>query len=93
MATGGCDEQATMPAPRGLLGAVVDWPFRAVGGVLDEGFGLDTAPRLRRWRRAGLVAALVVAVGDALLVSGLVAFDITRMALAIGRAVAEVVPT
>ena len=76
-----------MPAPRGLLG-VVGRPVRAVGLVLEwSGISDDPTPprRLAPWRKAGLILSLVVA--------GLVVFDIGRMALAIGRSVARVVPT
>ena len=96
MATGGRDEQATVPAPRGLLATELSRPTRLVNAVLevidaDEG---SAASRwsFPRWRRAGLVVALVLAVGDALVVTGLVAFDIGQMALGAGRWIAKVVP-
>lgn len=94
MATGGREEQAMVPASRGLLG-VVGRPVRAVGLVLEWSGVSDAPTPLRRfgtWRKAGRVFGLIVAAADALVVTGLVVFDLSRMALAIGRVVARVVP-
>ena len=83
-----------VPAHRGLLG-VVSRPVRAVGLVLEwSGISDAAAPprRFRAWRKAGLVLSLVVAAADALVVAGLVVFDLSHMVLAIGRSIARVVP-
>lgn len=83
-----------VPAPRGLLG-VVGRLVRAVGLVLERsGISATATPprRLAPWRKAGLILGLAVAAADALVVAGLVVFDLSRMALAIGRSVARVVP-